>query len=232
MVSGRTFATTGPLLVAGLDDRPPGVITTPGSAQHRLAIEAWASGDESRGLSLVEVLRNGTVFERFPLNGQTAHFQTTLSLHERGSAWYCVRASQGEAQNRVAISGAFYFAGKTTGLPQPVKPRIHVRILDSLSGLPIGGTVTEVTFEGAFGRDGKRHSLKSGEGNLVVPGIGRLRAESSGYKPVTLSPFLDNPKLVQMITSLNDSDLLEWSTFERVREQLENVELVFRIEKK
>jgi hypothetical protein len=64
-----------------------------------------------------------------------------------------------------------------------------------------------------------------------VPGTVRLRAEVAGYAPMTLSPVLDNPQLVDFITRLSVSDLLDWSTFEQIRDQLSRVELVFRLQK-
>ena len=60
----------------------------------------------------------------------------------------------------------------------------------------------------------------------------RLRAEAKGYAPQTLSPFLDSPSLVELITRLSDNDLLDWRTFERIQRELSSVTLVFRLEKR
>ena len=56
-------------------------------------------------------------------------------------------------------------------------------------------------------------------------------AEASGYEPLTLSPFLDCPELVRTITQLSDTDLVDWKTFEQVRQQLSNIKLVFQLKK-
>ena len=63
----------------------------------------------------------------------------------------------------------------------------------------------------------------------TVPGTVRLRAEAKGYEPLTLSPFLDSPDLVRTVTEMSDSELVNWKTFERLAEQLSNIELVFRL---
>jgi hypothetical protein len=49
--------------------------------------------------------------------------------------------------------------------------------------------------------------------------------------PVVLSPVLDNPELVSLVTSLSDTNLLEWKTFEDLREGLSKVELEFRLKR-
>ena len=232
LAAGSTFATTGPLLVASLDHEPPGTVFSPSKSDRLLKIEAWASGDSSSALSRVEVLRNGKICDTFPLNAQTDHFQMTLPVREQGKAWYCIRAFEGLKDSRLAVSGPFYFVRDNREVPPPVPARVHAKIVDADSGQPLGGKLTEITFEGTQGVAGKRHVLKTGEGTLAIVGMARLRAESEGHRPLILSPFLDNPKLLETITSLGDTDLLNWNTFERIREQLSEVELVFRLSKK
>ena len=64
-----------------------------------------------------------------------------------------------------------------------------------------------------------------------MPATIRLRAEAKGYPPLTLSPFLDNPALVELVTRLGDDDLLNWNTYEHCRAAMSNVELTFRLRK-
>ena len=58
---GRTFATTGPLLVLALDKQPAGAAFPADGRQRQLAVEAWASGTDNKGLTRLEVVRNGRV---------------------------------------------------------------------------------------------------------------------------------------------------------------------------
>jgi hypothetical protein len=229
--AGNTFATTGPLLLATMDGAPPGSALVSGPGPHTLAIEAWPPGDEAQGLARVEILRNGRAFKEFIPKAPADSFQTNLPIQEADTAWYCVRAFSGAGQNRLAVSGAFYFANKGYRPPAPVPVQVRVKILDAGSGKPLAGTVTEVRYAGTIARCGKRHALKDGEGRLTVPGTMRLRAESKGYVPLTLSPFLDCPQLVEAVTHLQDSDLLDWKTFDGLREELGRVELVFRMQR-
>ena len=228
--AGRTFATTGPLLLVTIDGAPPGSTLGLGTKPHALAIQAWPSGTDERGLSRVQILRNGKLFKEFLLEPGSGFFQTNTPIQQTEAAWYCVRALGGEAESRVAISGAFYLGVQQT--PRPVPARVKVEIRDAQSGNPLACTITEVRFDGTIGRLGKHHRLDKGEGELVVPGTVRLRAECKGYAPLTLSPFLDCPELVESVTRLNDGDLLDWKTFDRLRDQLGHIQLVFRMERK
>src|SRR5262249_50555039 len=176
--AGNTFATTGPLLLVTLDAAPPGSVFRSGSGGHSLAIEAWAPGDDSRGLSRIQILRNGSVFNEFIPNATTRSFHTNMPIHEPNMAWYSVRTFAGQAQNRIAISGAFYFEAKGQGRPKPVPARVRVKIVDARSGQSLDGTVTEVKLEGTIPRSGKRHALKNGDGLLTIPATMRLRAQS------------------------------------------------------
>jgi hypothetical protein len=110
-----------------------------------------------------------------------------------------------------------------------VQARVFAQVLDAETGAHLPSMLTEVTFSGTNPRDGKRHRLPAGEGRLLVRGTARLRAEAPGYTPLTLSPFLDNAQLVRTVTSFGDEDLCQWQSFEELKRQLGNVELVFRL---
>ena len=228
--AGRTFATTGPLLVATIDGAPPGSTLGLGTKPHALAIEAWPSGADESGLSRVQVLRNGKPLQEFVPEPGAGLFQTNMPIRETQPAWYCVRALGGQSEGRVAVSGAFYFGTQQT--PPPVPARVRAEIRDAQSAQLLAGALSEVRFEGTIPRAAKRHWLKRGEAELVVPGTVRLRAESKGHAPQTLSPFLDCPELVESVTHLNDEDLLDWRTFDRLKSQLSDIKLVFRLRRK
>ncbi len=231
MAAGKTFATTGPLLVVAMDQQPPGSAFRAGDQPYSLAIEAWASGKDPKGLTRLELLRNGKRFQEWILSKPAPAFQTNLTLRESQSAWYCVRAFGGDAQRQKAVSGAFFFDERPYQAPVPVRPFIRVRLSDAATGQPLSGTLTEITCYGTISREGRQHPVIEGEASMPIPGTARLRAEVAGYSPVTLSPILDNPPLIKTITSLNSTDLVQWETFERIRDQLAEVQLNFKMMK-
>ena len=95
------------------------------------------------------------------------------------------------------------------------------------SGQCLPGFLTEVTLEGPVGREGKRHSLNTGRGRISVPATVRLRAEAKGHAPLTLSPFLDSPASSKPSPAWPTRTSWTGKTFDRLREQLANIELVF-----
>jgi hypothetical protein len=229
IAAGRTFVTTGPLLIASLDGNPPGSEFSSGARARVLSVEAWASGCDLGGLERLEILRNGRPWREFTLQGQPAEVRTNFNILEQQTAWYCVRVFGAGRQS--AISGAFYFKDESYRPPRPERAQVHVQVLDADTGVLVPAALTELTLSGPVTREGKRHRLPKGEIRASVPGVARLRAESRGYAPMTLSPFLDNPELVKTVTTFTDQDLLNWESFDQLKKLLANVELVFRLQK-
>jgi hypothetical protein len=229
IAAGKTFVTTGPLLLATVDEAPPGSVFGAGKKSHVLAIEAWAAGNDSQGLERLEILRNGEPFRNLVFEGHPEYIRTNVTFQEPAAAWYCARIFGSHPEKQVAISGAFYFEDQASRRPRPVPARVRAQLVDAESGKQLSGTLTEVTYYGTIPRIGKRHVLKNGQQQLTVPGTVRLRAEAKGYEPLTLSPFLDCPDLVRTVTEMSDAELVNWKTFERLAEQLSNIELVFRL---
>jgi hypothetical protein len=230
--AGHTFVTTGPLLLATIDGEPPGTAFRIGKKKRVLEIEAWKSGEESEGIGRLEVLRNGKSWRECVLSNRPASIRTNFAVQAEQSSWYCVRLWSAGVKKKMAIAGAFYFDEGAYRTPAAVRPRVHAQIVDADSGASLSGSLTEVAYYGTMGQDGKRHTLKNGEGQLSVPGTVRLRAEAVGYAPLILSPVLDNPQLINLVTGLGDADLLDWKTFARIREQLADVQLVFKLQRK
>jgi len=229
IAAGRTFVTTGPLLIATIDENPPGSAFSAGPKTRVLSLEAWASGRDSGALKRIEVLRNGQVWREFTPEGKSGSIQTNLNLLEQETSWYCVRVFGPGRQT--AVSGAFYFSDKTHRPPQPVRTQVRAQVQDAETGVRLAAMLTEVTFSGTVAREGRRHRLQTGEARLYVPGTARLRAEAKGYAPMTLSPFLDSPDIVETVTTFGEQDLSNWQSFDQLKRQLDNVDLVFRLHK-
>ena len=226
---GRTFATTGPLLVVSVDGRPPGSSYPADGHPHEMRLEAWSSGAATGGLARVEILRNGQPFQQHVLGNQPSSFQTNLTIPENHTSWYCVRVFGSNEERQRAISGAFFFDGKPWRASEPVKARVRVRVVEAGSGRALDATLTEVNYLGTQPQPGAKHRLPGGSGELTIPATARLRADVVGFEPVTLSPFFDHPALVETVTRLEDQDLLDWRTFERIQDLLGEVTLTFRL---
>jgi hypothetical protein len=228
--AGRTLVTTGPLLLVSVAGKPPGTTFAANGRNRLLHIEAWASGADPAGLRQLELLRNGQTVQTLSFDPPTPCCRTNLPLQAQPGAWYCVRLLGGDPQRQRAISGAFFFSESGRGAPAPIAARVKARIVEAGTGKPLQGRLVEVTYRGPLVRAGKKHAFAGGEARLAIPGTVRLRAEVPGYAPLTLSPFFDHPALVEMITRLEESDLLKWDTFDRVRALWADVPLRFSLE--
>ena len=227
--AGRTFATTGPLLLADVDQLPPGSAIPADGKEHVLNIEAWSSGKDASGLLQIEILRNGKPCRSKSFKPPQASWQTNLMIRESESAWYCVRATGGPQGGR-AVSGAFFFDPAPHRPPPPAVCGVTVKIIDATNGRPLEATLTEILDIASTPRDGARHAITGGQGVLEIPGTVRLRAEAPGYTPLTLSPVLDCPPLIEAVTRLEEKDLLDWETFERLRTMLSGIGLTFEMQ--
>lgn len=234
VVEGRTVATTGPLLIASLDGKPPGRAHPVPRGTHTLTIEAWASGASTGGLARIEVLRRGELFRVFEPSPPVRTLVTNLTLADADSGWFCVRVFGEDRRTQRAISGAFFIDVTPWRAPEPVPARIEVDVVDRDTGHRLDAVITEIIRHGARPRahgpaETRRHRLPGGHGQLEVPATVRLQAEAEGYSPVTLSPLFDQPDLLERITRMDDRDLLEWTTFEDVRARLAGGRLTFRL---
>lgn len=228
--AGRTFVTTGPLVIATLNGRPPGTSFPASEAPFELQIEAWSSGKETKGLRAIEILRNGQSFQRIELEAAPSSHAVTLQIREPESAWYCVRVS-GSTPAQRASTGAF-FIDQVPATPIPPAPaRVLARVVDAQTGVLLPATLTEIACLGSSTREGPRHAVKDGFVTVSIPATSRLRADSPGYAGATLSPVLDFLPLQQFITGLEAQDLLDWKTFERMRELLGESALTFALER-
>ena len=226
---GRTFVTTGPLLLATLAGAEPGSALPADGQPRTMQIEAWASGQGGGGLRSLEILRNGIVFQQIALSAAPTACQTNLEIRESEQAWYCVRVSGSSAQQR-ASTGAFYFDKGTVQAPVPTPACVRVRVIDARTGALLPAMLTEVSFQATCEHPGKQHRLEQGTATLSIPAIMRLRAEAPGYAALTRSPFLDYPPLLEAVTRLEAKDLLDWKTFEKMRTLLGGVALTFALE--
>jgi hypothetical protein len=226
-IQGRTFATTGPLLLVSVQGQPPGSAFSANGLPHQMNIEAWSSGATTGGLSYVEILRNGLPFQKLSLPDYPTMFRTNITISAAKTCWYCVRAAGSSERLQRAITGAFYFDEKPWRPPQPAKAKIRVTVKDAASGQALEATLAEVYYHGTELKYGAKHRLTGGTSTITIPATARLQAEVKGYEPVVLSPLFDCPSIIETITRLQDNDLIEWSTFEKIQALLQDVELTF-----
>jgi len=227
---GANFVSSGPLLLAMLDSRPPGSGFRADGKPHDLKLEGWASGTEPEGLSRFELLWNGKPIQTNMFIPRVKSFETNLVVRSTNPGWYCVRLFGSDPQRQRAITGAFFFQKKDFRPPPAIPATARVILRDAATGEKLAGSVREVAFHGTVPRLGKKHSI-AGDDYLLIPGTMRLYAEAPDHKGQMKSPFLDSPPLLELIKQLSAEDLLKWETFERVRRLLTETTLCFDLER-
>jgi len=125
LAAGRSFVTTGPMLMVQVDGRPPGTTIHADGGQKRLCrITGLAVG--SRPLRPIEIVLNGRVVEKVaPANRRTerggyeSRIATNVALE--GSSWIAVRALEDRPDGRIRFAHSSPVHVEVPG--KPLRPR-------------------------------------------------------------------------------------------------------------
>ena len=122
---GRSFVTTGPMLIVQVDGRPPGA-TIRQEAAGRQTYRVAGQVESSRPLAPIEIVVNGEVVERIPAaNRQTDRggYQSPIAagVELDGSSWIAVRAFEDRADKRVRFAHSSPVHVDVPG--KPLRPR-------------------------------------------------------------------------------------------------------------
>lgn len=229
---GRSFVTSGPLLLLEVDGHGPGSALTAAGAQRRVArIRAWPSGIPGERLTAVELLRNGEVMLTFTPPEGDGVFEAEHSWTEEGGAWIIARCFGRNHDTQVAITNPVFLDRSAWTPPAPAKANVRVRIYDRDSGTRVGALCEVVEMVGRSPRVLFSREAREGAVDLEVPATARVRVTAAGYRPMTRSVFLDVPAILRSTLETRVEHLLDWSTYERTRLLLSEAELEFPLVK-
>jgi hypothetical protein len=191
---GRTFATTGPLVIFTVDGKPTGSVHTADKDQRQGRVEAWNAVDyhdprQPAYITQVDVFRNGELWQRHEPEGDQHHVDWTFGIEEAENAWYAVLV-RGSRNAQLAVSSPVYFENHTYHAPQPARAVVHGTVLN-VGGVPIEGQVLAVEY-------GKNHwkvvgqaPLRDGEYQIECPATSRIVVEAEGYQRALKSIYID-----------------------------------------
>ncbi|MGJ5817458.1 CehA/McbA family metallohydrolase [Paludibaculum fermentans] len=225
---GRSFVTSGPLLLLEVDGQGPGSTLTAAAAQRRVArLRAWPSGLPGERLTGVELLRNGEVMRTFTPAEGDGGFEVEHSWTEEGGAWIIARCFGRNRDTQVAITNPVFLDRSPWTPALPARARVRVRIHDYNSGARVGALCEIVEMVGRtprllFGREAREGAV-----DLEVPATARVRVTAPGYRPMTRSLFLDVPEILRSTLETRVEQMLDWSTYERTRRLLSEAQLDF-----
>jgi len=229
MKRGRNFVSSGPLILFTIDQYQIGDVIPIESPQKLLAhLSAWAGGELGERLTKLELIRNGEVLRSFDVaEGQTAA-RIDVELHEKDTAWYVARC-WGSSERRVAITNPIYFQGSNYQAPAPVQAQVTGIVKDRETGAPLEGNYEVFERVGLTPVTKSRRHFRNGPFGISVPGTARIRVNAEGYIPEERSIFVDHAPLLNFILGLHSEQLIDWTTFEKVKTLLADVRFEFAL---
>jgi hypothetical protein len=220
--NGRSFVTSGPLLVLEIGGHLSGsVVTLPAPAQ-KGRIRAWADR-----LTRVELIRNGVVVRSFEAAAGKTEFTVDFDVSEAGPAWYIARC-YGSDEMQVAFTNPVWFEPNGSKPPERARARVDVSVVDN-NGKALDGDCEIIRMVGKEAVVESRIPFRDGKLALDAPGTARLRVLVPGYKTAMQSILMDYAPLRDLTVNMRPEDLTEWGTFEKIRDLLGQVSLEFRM---
>ncbi len=202
---GKTFVTSGPIILADIDDKYSigDVIPSDGKI-HKLNIEARSSGEKDDFLSYVLIFRNGEVFKLWDLRErQVRKFKGSLDIKENEQSWFVIKAYGKNAWKDpahldvltvsnsllfdsitpyksgpldVAITSPFYFRQEDLKDKGAMESNIHLRLISENGDLIENAEIDILVNDEKI----KTKHISGGELNFTMPVHGLLRIRHAG----------------------------------------------------
>ncbi|WP_336515669.1 hypothetical protein [Pollutibacter soli] len=221
---GRTFVTTGPIILADIDSAfQYGDIIEPDGKNHKLNITAYASNNADDFLSYLLVFRNGKIWKQWDLRGKKERvFNTQITISEKERSWYVIKAYGqkawkdpsnlevtgwydnkriAESSDRdVCITSPFYFMKKDDVQPRAMISQVEL----SLTG--IHSTSNGILNIIQLGRKIGQSPIKSGKASFKMPINAEVEIEIPGVNKVRRSLATDYKPYLKLIQPLANGD--------------------------
>ena len=229
MKRGRSFVTSGPLVLFEIGGYEPGeVVRAEARRKRMLRVRAWGSGAAGSQLLRVELIRNGEVARSWEPANREDEFAVTEEMTEGGTAWYVIRCF-GQADTQVAITNPVYFEGADYRAPTVAAARVSGTVTNA-KGEPLDGTMEIMRMDGRKPVKTGEFSITRGRYEATVPATARLRTAVKGYAPELKSIFMDYPPLLNGMLNMTAEQLSDWKTFEEIRAALGSVRIDFQLQ--
>ena len=231
--AGRTFATTGPLVLFTVDGSPPGTVFPAGATAREVRIRAWNAADhlDPRRPALLTravVLRDGEPWKELPAPPGAHAAEWELEIVEPSAACYAVRID-GSSREQVAVTGPVYFDGPGRPLPSPKVARVHGRVTGP-AGEPLDGRAEAVEWGKGFLRKVAEAEVRGGEYRIDCPADCRIRITSPGHGEALKSIFLDADPSTGVSSGLSGGEATDPEFYREIERRLDDVTLDFRLE--
>jgi hypothetical protein len=174
------------------------------------------------------LIRNGEVLRSFDVVEGRTEARIDVELHEKDTAWYIARC-WGSSEHQVAITNPIYFQGLNYQPPAPVQAQVTGIVKDRKTGAPLEGNCEVVERVGLTPVTKLRQPFRNGSFSISVPGTARIRVNVTGYTSEERGVFVDHAPLLNFILGLHSEQLIDWTTFEKVKTLLADVRFEFAL---
>lgn len=213
---GNTFVTSGPILMANVDEKYEMGQTIPANGiAHTINVDARASGDKDDYLSYLVIFRNGKIHQLWDLRKEKLRkLSRKITVIESDNAWYVIKLYGRRAwsdpaaldvlaynagkviverdtigtNSDVAIGSPFYFRKEGYSEPLPLISKIDLNILDQEGKNYRGEIKIEIVNAGEVIRT---LVVNDGRGKFEMPVQCILRITPEGKDPVYRSLYAD-----------------------------------------
>ncbi len=231
---GRTFASTGPLVVFTVDGEPPGAVFPAGEAVRKARVRAWNAVDhrdphDPALLSKAIVIRSGRPWKEWAAPGKASEAEWTFEIREEEAAWYSVEV-HGSSRRQLALTSPVYFERKDRRPPEPARAVVRGKV-EGAAGERIDGKAIAVE----YGKDRERPVAEApvvkGAYEIRCPADCRIRIEAPGCRPATKSILMDSDAIYRdLLFPIRRDRLWDPELYREIEKRLGDVQLDFRLE--
>jgi hypothetical protein len=234
--SGRTFATTGPLVIFTVDGSPPGTVFPADGKAREARISAWNAVDyrdprNRATLGKATVVRRGKVWKELAPPGPEEHSaQWSFPIEEREDAWFVVEV-EGAAKHQFAVTSPVYFEAPGRTAPRGARAIVEGSVTDP-EGRPVSGRVLALEHGKRTRRVVATAPLTAGGYRIECPADCRIEPEVEGLRAEPRSLFLHVDSIYRdLFWSIRRGNLLDPAFHAEIERRLRAVRLDIVMEK-
>jgi len=230
---GKTFVTSGPIIVTNIDNSYSiGDIIPSGDAAHTLHLEAYASGDMDDFLSYIIIYRNGKIWKYWDVRHKVPRtFKEDVAIVEKERAWYIVKAygkntwdhpenldvmkwfdanaMEEHKEHDVCITSPYYFLPKGVEKPGPMTSDVSLTVVLS-NKKPVPAGTLEIFH---LGNKINTIPIKNGKAHFTMPVNAIVKIMAEGQPVIHRGLYLDFEPHRKLLENLTNGDWREKPEF-------------------
>ncbi len=234
--TGRTFVTSGPVVLASVDGRYSFGDEIPADGRSRtLRINALSSGEKDDNLSYLILFRNGRIHQLWDLRkSKPRKFEAQVTLRENENAWYvlkaygrqtslvpeqldvmaiCDRIVRGDKSalqfmdSDVCLTSPIYFRLQEKNFPAPLLSHLRLHLVDPHTGKAVQNVKIQVLLENRLIQTVR---AEGGSVELRIPVHSILNLQAPGYPTLHRTLYLDYLPFRALLENLANGTWLNW----------------------